>query len=65
MNKNKKVYCCDCIYYRFNKNLEHCCIAPENLKHTNDWLGAYKQIKPPSELNKNNDCKLYLNKILD
>jgi len=62
MKENKKVYCYDCIYYRFSETLEHCCDAPENLRRRDNWLGKYKQISTPNELNKNNDCKLYLSK---
>lgn len=71
MVKNKKVYCKNCKYLRFemqNKYDRGRCTHPSNIEEIDKstYLEEIKEIKyisPPCELNKNNNCIGYKDKM--
>jgi hypothetical protein len=59
----EKVYCKGCENLRKRQDrlpVYYECFHESNLKITDDWLTTHKEsIRPPREINSNNDCKNY------
>jgi hypothetical protein len=60
--ENGTIFCNTCVFHMYEKNLEHECLASSEYQ-----INFYQKTpvyKKCSEVNKNNDCKLYEKKFL-